>query len=334
MGIVVGDDASPAHVCLECGFFDEAAGSRDWRAQGRRRGAICLIVLAVFAIGAGSARPGETFSLAGSGTIVFVKAHDLWTIGPDGSGLRRLTNTLKRSEADPAWSPDGGKLAYDDGGSVYVADVDGTGATDITTPSIKGDKSYFGAGGCDSDPTWSPNGRLLAVSAIVAGCTGAAGEIDAMTPSGSGRRVIEQDYEGLLGGDTQPAWGPGGKRIAITRSDSLRMASGPYVFDLYLLNARTGKVVLKLTRDGRSTSPDFSPDGQQIVFVDRGTVTVRTAAGRLIPIVRGGDPAWSPDGKKIVYVAAGGLRVMNANGSANRLILSCSCAGPDWQRLR
>jgi Tol biopolymer transport system component len=284
-------------------------------------------------IGVGQAPSGRAAHQGKNGKIVFVRGGDLWTIEANGSGLQRLTRTPKRGEANPRWSPDGAKLAYDDGSEVFVANADGSGAIDITTPSIKDDPTYFGGGGCDSGPTWSPDGQLLAVSAVVDGCTGAAGEIDAMTYSGTGRRVIEKEYEGVLGGDTQPDWGPGGKRIVITRSDSLRMASGPYVFDLYLLDAKTGKVVLRLTRDGHSTSADFSPNGQQLVFVDRQTVTVRTQSGKLIRLVSGRDPAWAPDAKKIVYAGVDGLRLIGPNGSGNRLLLKCACASPDWQRL-
>src|SRR5262249_32679787 len=113
-----------------------------------------------------------------NGKIVFVKGGDLWVLGPSGPP-RPLTGTSKREEADPGWSPDGRRLAYTVDGLVYVANADGTGATDITSPSIKGDPNYYG-GGCDSQPTWSPDGKEIAVSAITNGCTGAAGEIDAV----------------------------------------------------------------------------------------------------------------------------------------------------------
>ena len=285
-----------------------------------------MVGLALLAIALSPIRPAFGACPGKNGEVVFVKSHRLWVIQPDGSGLHRLAATPAAEEADPAWSPDGKRLAFDVGLDVYVANADGSNPVDITTRPL-------GSGGCDSDPTWSPDGAWIAVSAVVDNCTGAANEIDAMTPTGSDRHVIEQDYEGLLGGDTEPAWGPGGSRIAITRSDSLRMASGPYVHDLYLLNAKTGKVSLRLTRDGHSTSASFSPDGQQIVFVDKNTVTVRTAAGTLIRLAPGSRPAWSPDGKQIVYVAQGGLHVMSPNCSKNHLLLKCSCASPNWQPL-
>lgn len=37
---------------------------------------------------------------------------DLFTIGADGSGLRRLTNTRCQAEAYPSWDPSGERLAF------------------------------------------------------------------------------------------------------------------------------------------------------------------------------------------------------------------------------
>ena len=49
-------------------------------------------------------------------------AADLWAARADGSGRTRITQTPDRLEMNPAWSPDGGRIAYDDvaDGALYV----------------------------------------------------------------------------------------------------------------------------------------------------------------------------------------------------------------------
>jgi Tol biopolymer transport system component len=287
---------------------------------------IVVLGAVLLGLGAGTANgayPGK------NGVIVFARSGDLWTIRPDGSGLARLTRTAAK-EANPAWSPDGTRLAYDSGGSIFVANADGTGAKNISAVGAAPD-----TGICDSDPTWSPDGKQIAFSFITDDCTGEATGLGAMGADGSGRRVLEEDYAGVLGGDTEPAWGPGSTRLVFTRSDSERMASGPYVYDVWILDTKTGKALRALTKNGNSKAPSWRPNGKQIAFAGPKGITVMTAAGTSpVILARGRAPAWSPDAGQIAYLGADGLRVIRTNGSrAQRLVLRCSCGPPDWQPL-
>ena len=55
---------------------------------------------------------GETFTAA-----------DLWAARADGSARVALTQTPDRLEMNPSWSPDGGRIAYDEGGALYALPV-------------------------------------------------------------------------------------------------------------------------------------------------------------------------------------------------------------------
>ncbi|MFD4339857.1 hypothetical protein ACFWPP_22085 [Streptomyces anulatus] len=88
-----------------------------------------------------SAEPGP------GGTV----QRDLWSIGVDGSGLRRLSDTPDNEES-PTWSPDGKRIAYACDGDalrgwqIFVRDVAGGPRTRISD----------GPAGDATEPSWNP----------------------------------------------------------------------------------------------------------------------------------------------------------------------------------
>ena len=94
--------------------------------------------------------------------------YDIWTMNPDGSDLRNLTNTSTVTEACPSWSPDHKRLAY-----IRLAGATGASAQLWTMDSDGSDQAYFKQE-YPSDGTigwmplqyvaWAPNGKWLALS--------------------------------------------------------------------------------------------------------------------------------------------------------------------------
>jgi hypothetical protein len=92
-----------------------------------------------------SAYPGA------NGRIAFVRSGDIFSVEPNGTGLRRLTRDGFTS--GPVWSPDGTRIAYLDRGDLWIMNANGSGKTRITDSAPRA---------TDGRPAWSQNGRYLA----------------------------------------------------------------------------------------------------------------------------------------------------------------------------
>src|SRR6185436_7223043 len=81
---------------------------------------------------------------------------DIYLMDPDGSNVRRLT-TDSSSEAQPAWSPDGGRIAF-------VSDRRGAGGTDIYVMDTLGTNvvNLTNDAAVDLAPAWSPDNQKIA----------------------------------------------------------------------------------------------------------------------------------------------------------------------------
>ena len=82
-----------------------------------RTAACCLVLAALLAAAAvlvAAAGPAGAAFSGGNGKVAFYRNGDVWTMNADGSGPANLTNTPNTSddEVEPAWSPDGRKIAF------------------------------------------------------------------------------------------------------------------------------------------------------------------------------------------------------------------------------
>jgi dipeptidyl aminopeptidase/acylaminoacyl peptidase len=124
---------------------------------------------------------------------------DLWLVEPDGTPVRRLTNTPHRDEQYPRWAPGGRRIVFTAGQyescELYTIRPDGTGKQRMTHN-----------GAVDGEPTWSPDGRWIAW--IHRGAGTGIDELWVMRADGSDRhrvpvRVTSFTFE-------TPMWSPDG----------------------------------------------------------------------------------------------------------------------------
>jgi Tol biopolymer transport system component len=116
----------------------------------------------------------------------------IWSMRPDGSDRRRLTEAPTGSHLQPRWSPDGRRVVFtndrDGDEELYVINADGSGMKAITDNGLN-----------DWDPGWSPDGRKLVFARTVGN---RQPEIFIANADGSGERRLTnwRRY------DSEPDW--------------------------------------------------------------------------------------------------------------------------------
>lgn len=308
---------------------------------------------------------------AGNGLIAFkrldpeIEKVRLYTIRPDGSGLRAITRPGANADhdSDPDFSPDGRRIVFGrlflngDPDAVMVVTTDGTGLRNLTRDHCTGDCLGY------SEPAWSPDGRRIAVMGAIGplppdGPPPVVG-IFVMDADGSNVRQLTQREPNSGTEDHQPTWSPDGRRIAFMRSNNTKSPENASA--IYTVEADGGDVTLvrRMPRKWPGAgAPDWSPDGERLVFstfcwfgpcgqapTGAQLFTVKPNGDGLRPVTHldgnSYNPGWSPDGKKIVFAhhrslgPEGDIYTINADGSGVRRLThepELDSHRPDWGR--
>lgn len=272
-----------------------------------------------------------TFTLAPpvtNGKICYTNGGDIWKMNPDGSN-RQLVIDAGTNDIEPAWSPDGSKIAFKSdraptaNGGIWVVNADGTGLTVLTPePNLSNAK-----------PTWSPDGSKIA---FTSDRNGLISSIYTMNADGSNVVRLTNQFPAS---DAEPEWSPDGSKIvfATNQGNCSCMA---------IVNADgTGRVHI-----GSGQFPSWSPDSSKIIYSLQdlagskhihtinldGTGLAQLTFGALIDQY----PSFSPDGQRIVFArnTSGtiGLWTMNADGSNQVIFPGTNTIGngySDWTVL-
>lgn len=248
---------------------------------------------------------GLVASDTNNGSDLFVKTlanASVQRISTDSAGLQ-----ASGSSFNPAWSPDGTRIAFLSGAANLVSG-DTNGVTDVftknlTTSAVQRVSTASNGDQASSEsydrPAWSPDGSKIAFSSyannLVPGDTNTGMDVFVKDLSGGGvQRVSTTSSGGQAnnGGSRDPGsyharWSPDGTHVAFNSdADNLVPADTNNTSDVFLKNLATGAVKRASTTesggqsDGFSFLPEWSPDGTRLLFTSE---AVNLVSGKTVP---------------------------------------------------
>ena len=230
---------------------------------------------------------------------------NVYTINPDGTGLRQLTHVgAAQAAGAPDWSPGGAKIVYESNQTgdyrIWVMNADGSGQRRLADDP----------GFADLEPAWSPDGTHILFSrcddhiGFILTC-----DLEVMNAAGGGMRRLAGGHWTYVRGQ----YSPDGRRIVVGTD------RGGFLSALWVMRA-DGTGLHRITRPSLEAFwPGWSPDGRRIVFTDN--------------CCQGGSNIWTVRPRRhraagthpFQPAAAGWLRQLLARRAADRPAISGKC---------
>jgi TolB protein len=174
-------------------------------------------------------------------TIYFVSRKDgpfeIYSMNLNGRNVERLTNGIGALYA-PELSPNGNRIIFTNhGNGIWIMRADGNNPRPLTTRD-------------DIDPTWSPDGSMIAFA------SNRSGERQLYVMNYDGSNITQITDLNNMGG--RSTWSPDGTKLAFYRGPAGDR-------NIFIVNV-DGSNVTRLTSGGDNLGPSWSPDGNWIAF--------------------------------------------------------------------
>ncbi len=233
---------------------------------------------------------------------------------------------LPNGACQPAWSPDGARLAFTSpcgsnreaytGSTIFIMDIDPGGNPGTAQPLM------VSLGGGDYAPDWSPDGSKIAFTSQ------RTGRPQVFTVGLDGQDPFNVNDD--LAHNWSPAWSGDGSQIAF-------LTGRGGAEEIWLVRASGGEETRFSRSDGKDVAkPDWSPDGGTILFEkvvgsiprivaapvsESGVRVVQICQEGPLSLQPMGEPAWSPDGNWLAFETWPG------GGDHKIAVMQVSCTG-------
>ena len=229
----------------------------------------------------------------------------IFVINVDGTGLRQVSPDVDPNDyqfdAGPSWAPDGTRLIFTRGATLYVVNADGTGFAPSPIEELA------------QNPSWSPDGRI-AYQALDGPGTIRIRNADGSNPVTVSSLPVQQGW---------PRWSPDGRQLVF-----YRVLGG--IIRLFVINDDgTGETRLSFgsgdyqptwssfpgSRSGAGITIELTPTDSKLAPTDtrQFTATVRATNGNVISDAR---VQWSSSDPAVATVTSSGLVTGVSNGGA------------------
>lgn len=218
------------------------------------------------------------------------KRYALEVADSDGFGPQSVLESAQPI-LSPAWSPDGGKLAYvsfeTNRPAIYIQDLAAG-----TREKVAGFRGINGA------PAWSPDGKRLAFTSSKDGNP----EVYALDLQSRGLERLTHN----AAIDTEPAWSPDGRSLVFTSDRGGR----PQIYRIPDTGGKAQRLTFEGTYNARAS---FSPDGSRLTLVhgSRGAyrIAVLDLENNALTVLSDAkldeSPSFAPNGSMIIYATSG-----------------------------
>lgn len=235
----------------------------------------------------------------------------IYVMNADGTGHKRLSDGHQ-----PAWSPDGERIAFWSGGGIYIMNRDGSGVALLADEVSE----------CYGRPVFSPDGgQILFAGQLEDECFLFTMDAVPGTPASQIPLFPSDPKDHAYHGS--PAWGPDGSILFEFGRPS--QIGTPNTGNVYRANVDGSDIVMLSGGIGQNSAPAWSPDSNRIAFYSHrengeGIYLIDPDGSNLQLLSPSWaidwHPSWSPDGEWITFVSSQSRKsqdifIMRADGS-------------------